>query len=208
MRESLRRVTIPNRRIASVPFVVGLGVLLAIGMVGLLLLNTALQEQAFAVRDQQKAADLLGYRVSALESEVTEARSSSRLAMEAAKLGMVPNPYPVYLSLPAGTVIGDPSKMTGDEVPDIRYRTPEQLEKIAKARERAAAQAAAEARAKAKAAAQAKKEAAAEAKAKAAAAKKKAAEAKKKAERSRQQADAATQKAKQDAANKKRNGDR
>lgn len=204
-RESLREVPPVNRRIAGVPFVLGLGVLLAIGMLGLLLLNTALQEQAFAVRDQQKQADLLGYRVSSLESEVTEARSSSRLAIEATKLGMVPNPYPVYLSLPAGTVIGDPTTMTGNEVPGIRYRTPEQLEKIAKAREKAAAKAAAEAKAKAKAASEARAEAAAEAKAKAEAAKKKAAEAKKKAEESRKKADAAKKQAEQD---KKTNGER
>lgn len=207
-RESLREVPRTSRRIASVPFVLGLAVLLAVGMVGLLLLNTALQEQAFAVRDQQKAADLLGYRVSALESEVTEARSSSRLAIEAAKLGMVPNTYPVYLQLPAGTITGNPTKMTGNEVPDIRYRTPEQLEKIAKAREKAAAEAAAEAKAAAKAAKEAKKKAAEKAKQQAEAAKKKAAEAKKKAEEARKQADAAKKKAEQDAKNKKKNGDR
>ena len=187
-RWGLRQVPIPQRRMASVPFILTVAVFLAVGMVGLLLLNTALQEQGFAVRDQQTAANQLGYRVAALEAEVTQARSSTRLAIEAGKLGMVPNPYPVYLSLPAGQVIGDPTKMTGYELPDVRYRTPEELAAIAKARAKAEAKrvadlkAAEEARqkaAKAKAEAAAKKKADAKAKAEAAA-KKKAAEEKKK----------------------------
>ncbi len=186
-RWSLREVRLPQRRMANIPFILSLGVFLALGMVGLLLLNTALQEQAFAVRDQQKAATQLGYRLAALETEVTEARSSTGLAIEATKLGMVPNPYPVYLPLPSGDVIGNPRAMTGHEVPDVRYRTPEQLEAIAKAREEALAKAKAEAEAKAKAAAEAKAKAEAEArkaeaKAKAEAEAKKKADAKKKAE--------------------------
>ena len=187
-RWGLRQVPIPQRRMASVPFILTLAVCLAVGMVGLLLLNTALQEQGFAVRDQQTAANQLGYRVAALEAEVTQARSSTRLAIKAGKLGMVPNPYPVYLSLPAGQVIGDPTKMTGYELPDVRYRTPEELAAIAKARAKAetkrvadlkAAEEARQKAAKAKAEAAAKKKADAKAKAEAAA-RKKAAEEKKK----------------------------
>ncbi len=147
-RWSLREVRLPQRTMASVPFILSLGVLLALGMVGLLLLNTALQEQAFAVRDQQKVATQLGYRVAALETEVTEARSSTRLAIEATELGMVPNPYPAYLTLPGGDIIGNPTRMTGNEVPDVRYRTPEELAAIAKQREEALARAKAEAEAK------------------------------------------------------------
>ena len=125
-RWSLREVRLPQRKMASIPFVLSLGVLLALGMVGLLLLNTALQEQGFVVQNRQKAAAQLGYKVAALETEVTEARSSAGLAVAAAKLGMVPNPYPVYLSLPDGDIIGNPTRMTGNELPDVRYRTPEE----------------------------------------------------------------------------------
>ncbi len=175
-RWSLREVRLPERRVGNVSFILGLGVFLALGMVGLLLLNTALQEQAFAVRDQQRTATQLGYRLASLETEVTEARSSTRLAIAATKLGMVPNPYPVYLPLPGGRIVGDPTAMTGNEVPDVRYRTPEQLAAIAKAREEAMARQAEEAKQKAEEAKQKAEEA------KKAAAKKKAdAEAKKKA---------------------------
>ncbi len=156
-RESLREVRRPQRTMASVPFILSLGVLLALGMVGLLLLNTSLQEQAFAVRDQQKAATQLGYRMAALETEVTQARSSAGLAAAAAKLGMVPNPYPAYLELPGGEIVGKPTAMTGREVPDVRYRTPDELVAIARARDQAAAMQAAQAK---KQAAEAKQKAA------------------------------------------------
>ena len=78
----LSQVPIPQRRMAGIPFILTLGVFLVAGMVGLLLLNTSLQEQSFAVQAQQKQANQLGYRLAALESQVTEARSSTRLAIE------------------------------------------------------------------------------------------------------------------------------
>lgn len=199
-RWGLAQVPIPQRRMAGVPFVLTIGVFLAVGMVGLLLLNTSLQDQSFAVQAQQKAANQLGYRVAALESEVTEARSSTRLAIEATKLGMVPNPYPVYLSLPSGQVIGDPTKLTGSELPDVRYRTPEELAALAVQRAEAEKQRLADLAAAKQAAAEKKKEEAAAKKAAeekrklAAAAKKKAeekkqAEAEKKAEDDKKRAD-------------------
>lgn len=204
-RWGLTPVPIPQRRMANVPFVLVLGVFLALGMVGLLLLNTVLQEQGFAVQQRQRAADQLGYRVASLESDITEARSSTRLAVEATKLGMVPNPYPVYLRLPAGTVIGDPTRINGFELPDVRYRTPEQLAALAKK----AAAAEAKRVADLKAAAAAKKKAAeekakAEALAKKKAAEQKKAQAAKKAE-AKKKADA---KAKADAATKTNGADR
>ena len=166
-RWNLREIRRPQRTMANIPFVLSLGVMLALGMVGLLLLNTALQEQAFAVRDQQKVATQLGYRMAALETEATQARSSAGLAAAASKLGMVPNPYPVYLQMPGGDIVGKPTAMTGQEVPDIRYRTPDQLAAIAMAREEEAKKKAAEtkqkaAEAKQKAEAAAEKKAAAE----------------------------------------------
>lgn len=133
-RWGLASVPLPQQRMASVPFVLSLAVLLALGMFGLLVLNTALQDQSFAMKERQQVATQLGYRLAALEARVTEARSSSGLAVQAAKLGMVPNPYPVYLTLPDGRVVGDPTAMTGSEVPDVRYRTPEELAELAKAK--------------------------------------------------------------------------
>ena len=194
-RWGLTQVPIPERRMANVPFVLSLGVFLALGMVGLLLLNTALQEQGFAVQNRQKEAAQLGYRVAELQSQVTEARSSTRLAVEATKLGMVPNPYPVYLTLPNGQVIGNPTTTSGYEIPDVRYRTPEELAALAQKAADAEAKRVADLAAKAKAAQEAKAKAAEEKKKAEAAAKAKAkAEAKKKADEAKKKAQEAAKK--------------
>ncbi|MBK8460354.1 MAG: hypothetical protein WAS07_10025 [Micropruina sp.] len=163
----LRPVTRRQQTVAVVPFVSSLALLFVVGMVGLLLLNTTLQDQAFVVRAQQRQATELGYRLADLEAQVTEARSSTELAIRATELGLRPNPYPGYLMLPDGTVVGEPSRVTGAELPEVLYRSPEQLQAEARARVRAAEErrlaARAQAEAKAKAAAEAKAQAAAKA---------------------------------------------
>lgn len=171
----LRAVAQPDRRLSSLPFVLVVAMFMVAGMVGLLVLNTSLQDQAFEVRKQQRVANELGYQLAALEAQATEARSAGQLAMRASQLGMRANPYPVYLTLPDGRIVGDPTAVTGGEVPELRYRTPEQLQAEADARAKAEAdaKAKAEADAKAKAEADAKAKAEADAKAKAEATKKK-----------------------------------
>lgn len=159
---------------------------LALGMVGMLVLTTALQDQAFAVQSRQHQANVLASQVSQLQAEVADARSVKSLAIAAAKLGMRPNPYAVPLRLSDGKVLGTARAVYGNEVPGVRYLTPEQAQaqvaaldnaekaRIAKAKaerekkkEEAAAKKKAEAEAKAKAEAEAKAKAKAEADAKA-----------------------------------------
>ena len=60
---------------------------------------------------------------------------------------MRPNPYPAFLELPSGKVIGKPTPVQGDEVPAFIVKTPAEV-----AAERAAKRARVEARAAAKAA--------------------------------------------------------
>ena len=91
-RPELRRVPIPARRMPMVPFAGLVIALLAIGMVGLLLLNTHLQDRAFEIRAAQRESTDLAHRVSDLESEVNRANSPANLAGRASELGMVPNP--------------------------------------------------------------------------------------------------------------------
>lgn len=152
-RPPLRPVRSPRRQLAKVPFMFVLAVVMALGMVGVLVLNTALQEQAFAVQKRQREANELGYRLSDLEAQVTQTRSAANLAVRAQELGMKPNPYPALLRLPDGTVEGKPTQVLGGEVPSVRYRTPEEAAAQLKARAEAEAKAKAEAAAKKKAAA-------------------------------------------------------
>ena len=172
-RPRLRPVTGVRRRISTVPFVLVIAVVLAVGMVALLVLTTALQDQAFGVQRKQREANALAIRVSSLQAAVADARSVQSLAVAAQHLGMRPNPYQAQLRLPDGAVIGKPKVVLGGEVPTVRYLTPEQaaaqvvaLDR-AEAERKAKAKAAVKARAEARAEAKAKSEAEAKAKAKA-----------------------------------------
>lgn len=179
----LRPVPPARRQMRTVGFVAVVAAVLGLGMVGVLLLTTVLQDQAFKVQDRQAQANALANELSDLDTQVTEARSIHNLGVTARKLGMRPNPFPAQLRLPDGKVTGDPTRVVGGEVPSVRYVDEEQAAKELQARH--------EAEAKRKADEEAKKKAAAEEKAKKEAEKKAAAEAKQKAEaEAKQQADA------------------
>ena len=173
-RPRLRPVPGTRRRMATVPFVMVVAVVLALGMVGLLVLTTALQDQAFGVQRTQREANTLAIRLSALQDQIATARSIQTLSVAAQHLGMRPNPYGAQIRITDGVVIGDPKVVLGGEVPTVRYLTPEQAQAQVRALDRAEAErkakakaARAEAKAKAKAKAEAKAEAKARAKAEA-----------------------------------------
>lgn len=176
-RPRLRPVAPPRRQMRTPGFVAVVAAILVMGMVGVLILTTMLQDQAFDVQRRQSEAAALANQLSDLEARVAQARSMQSLAVAAQELGMKPNPNPALLRLPDGKVVGEPTKVTGGEIPSVRYITETQAEKELKARHAAEAKRKAEAEAKKKAEAEAKKKAEEEA-----AAKKKAAAAKKKAE--------------------------
>ena len=173
----LRPVDPPRRQMRTPGFIAVVATILGLGMVGVLILTTMLQDQAFDVQRQQSVAVALANELSDLEAQVAHARSMQSLAVAAQELGMKPNPNPALLRLPDGKVVGEPTRVSGGEIPSVRYITQEQADKELKARHAAEARRKAEAAAKKKAEAEAKQKAEAEA-----AAKKKAAAAKKKAE--------------------------
>ena len=168
----LRAVDRPPARLSRAPFLLVMIGVFGLGMAGLLMLNTTLQNQAFSSRALNRQATELAYTQAALENQIDVLSAPPELARRASALGMRPNPYPAFLELPSGKVLGDPKPVSGTEVPSMVVKTPAEI---------AAAKAAAKAKAEAKAkAAQEKAERlAAEAKEKAAAkraAEKKAAE--------------------------------
>lgn len=109
---------LPSRRLDLVPrpapvtsrtpFIAVMVLLVGAGVIGLLVLNTALQSRAFALSDLQQNAGDLRAREAALQMQVDHASSPDRIAARAAVLGMVPNTNPVFLRLGDGRVIGDP----------------------------------------------------------------------------------------------------
>lgn len=181
-RPQLRPVPGARGRMSTVPFVMVVAVVLALGMVALLVLTTALQNQAFGVQKKQREANVLAVRLSALQADVASARSVQNLSVTAQHLGMRPNPYGAQLRLSDGAVLGDARLVLGGEVPSVRYLTPEQALAQVQALDRAEAERKARAKALAKARAEAKAEAEARAKAEAKAEAKAKAEARAKAE--------------------------
>jgi len=157
----LRAVAQPAAQLARFPFLLVLIGVFGLGMAGLLMLNTTLQSQAFQSRTLNRQAGELAYAQADLENQLDALAAPQELARRASALGMRPNPFPAFLVLPSGKVVGKPRPVSGLEVPALIVKTPAQL---------AAEQAAKRARAEAKAAAKAAKKeaAAAEAKRKAA----------------------------------------
>ncbi|MEU4601710.1 hypothetical protein AB0F43_01905 [Kribbella sp. NPDC023972] len=92
------------------PFVIFVVSLLAAGLVGLLLLNTELQGGTFQVTALNKQADQLKDQQEQLEKQVRTLESPQNLADRALRMGMVPNPNPVFLRLSDGQVLGVPEE--------------------------------------------------------------------------------------------------
>jgi hypothetical protein len=92
------------------PFVIFVVSLLAAGLVGLLLLNTQLQSGTFQVTKLSSQADQLRDQQEQLEKQVRTLESPQNLSDRALRMGMVPNPNPVFLRLSDGRVLGVPAE--------------------------------------------------------------------------------------------------
>jgi hypothetical protein len=130
-------------------------------MVGLLMVNTALQNQAFESRSLNRQAAQLVYQEAEVQSQLNQVRTPEQIAAKASALGMRANPRPAFLVVPSGKVIGEQHRVDGSEMKGLIVKTPQQL---------AAEKAAREAKARAEAAEEARKKAADVAKKQAAAA--------------------------------------
>lgn len=121
------------------PFLVVLIGVLGLGLAGLLMLNTTLQGQAFEARQLERQQSELAYRQVELETELERVGAPQEVARRASALGLRPNPYPIILRLPDGTVEGEPKRVDGDELPGIVVKTPEEIaaERAEKARKQA-----------------------------------------------------------------------
>jgi hypothetical protein len=91
-----------------------LGVVVA-GVLGILVLNTKINENAFRLddlRNQQAALDLQEQQ---LAQELAEKESPGNLAAAAKRLGLVPAGTPAFITLPNGRVVGvpQPASATG-----------------------------------------------------------------------------------------------
>ncbi|MEU4271116.1 cell division protein FtsL [Streptomyces sp. NPDC026092] len=94
---------------ARTPFVLLVVVLLGGGLITLLLLNSALNQGSFKLRDLKNRTTELTDEEQALQRDVDDRSAPDALERRARELGMVPGGSPAFLE-PDGTVKGKPSK--------------------------------------------------------------------------------------------------
>ncbi|WP_279387942.1 septum formation initiator family protein, partial [Streptacidiphilus pinicola] len=100
----------PGRRAGRGPFAALVMVLLAVGLVALLTLNTALSQGSFTVQKLQRQTTQLTNEQQGLQQQIDGWSAPDALAARARQLGMVPAGNPAFLT-DSGKVLGDPSHL-------------------------------------------------------------------------------------------------
>jgi hypothetical protein len=116
-----------------VPFVILVVLVMGLGLVGLLLVNTALQRGAYDLQELRSRSDELARTQQALELQVADLRQPQRVAKAALGLGMVGNPAPAFLHLEDGSITGKSTPAKASDSPVIGLhaaRLPGQIPKL------------------------------------------------------------------------------
>ncbi|MBT2422891.1 septum formation initiator family protein [Streptomyces sp. ISL-22] len=103
---------------ARTPFVLLVVLLLGGGLIGLLMLNSALSEGAFKLDDLERETKALTDEEQSLQRDIDAYSAPEALQRRARELGMVPGGDPAFLG-PDGTVKGVPSPAPAD--PNAAY---------------------------------------------------------------------------------------
>lgn len=104
-------------RRSVIPFAILILGLLATGLVVLLLLNTAMDRGAFELQAAQKRQSQLTDQQQELQLSLAGLSAPNALASQAAALGMVPDPRPVFLNPNTGAILGVPTAAATTAVP-------------------------------------------------------------------------------------------
>ena len=148
-RGSLRLVP-PRSAARRAPFVAVVVALLAVGLLGLLALNTVLAHDAFRLHELQVEGKQLAEREQALLTEVESLQAPRSLADRAEGMGMVQGGPPSFLRLPDGAVLGEgaagvvapqPDLVGGSAVPPAPAAAEAQTEQAEQAEEQQQAEA-------------------------------------------------------------------
>ena len=95
------------------PFVALVLVLVVAGVLGILVLNTKINENAFKLQDLHDKQSTLNQQEQQLDQDLALAASPNSLAAAARRLGLVPAGTPAFIRLPDGRVLGVPQPATG-----------------------------------------------------------------------------------------------
>ena len=94
--------------VARAPFVAFLLVVVVAGVLGILVLNTKINENAFKLSHLQDQQSTLDQQESQLDQHLAVLEAPNSLAAAAARLGLIPSGTPAYLPLPNGQSVGVP----------------------------------------------------------------------------------------------------
>jgi hypothetical protein len=95
------------------PFIGLILVLVVGGVLGILVLNTKINENAFRLHDLRQQQASLDQREQELEQRLANHEAPNSLAAAACKLGLVSAGAPAFIRLPDGQVIGVPEPASG-----------------------------------------------------------------------------------------------
>ncbi|WP_432899044.1 hypothetical protein ACQP1S_23050 [Micromonospora matsumotoense] len=109
----LRVAPPPPVRVPRAPFAALIVVLVVGGVLGILAVNTKINENAFKLQQLQQQQARLDVDQQQLEKEIEEAKEPGNLTAEARKLGLVEAGEPAYIRLPDGRLIGVPQPADG-----------------------------------------------------------------------------------------------
>lgn len=96
-------------RRSAIPFALLILGVLGIGLVCLLMLNTAMDENSVKTAQAQQRQAALTDREQQLAQQLAGLNAPGALSSQAAALGLVPNPQPAFLNPASGAVLGSPS---------------------------------------------------------------------------------------------------
>jgi Tfp pilus assembly protein PilX len=96
-------------RRSAIPFALLVLGVLGAGLVVLLMLNTAMDDNSIQMQQAQQKQAALTDREQQLSQQLAGLSAPSSLASQAAGLGLVPNPQPAFLNPSSGVVLGTAS---------------------------------------------------------------------------------------------------
>ncbi|MFR9777690.1 hypothetical protein ACL02O_16740 [Micromonospora sp. MS34] len=109
----LRVAPPPPVRVPRAPFAGLIVVLVVGGVLGILAVNTKINENAFKLEKLQQQQAKLDVDQQQLEKEIAEQKAPGNLTANARKLGLVESGDPAYIRLPDGKMIGVPHPAEG-----------------------------------------------------------------------------------------------
>lgn len=99
------------------PFLLSVVAVVVIGVLGVLLLNTKINENAFRLDSLRKEQAALDQQEQILTQQLAQREAPGELRAAAARLGLVPAGTPAFISLPDGRVVGVPQPAGGGAQP-------------------------------------------------------------------------------------------